>query len=262
MKHTEMPYEIMLISSKDLIVPKAYQRRLRPSRVSRIVSEFDEHIANEPKVSFRNGCYYVFDGQHTIAARVKMNGGRDILIRCKVYRGLTESDEALLFAQQTGESAPLTASAEMRALIFAGDPMQLHSFAPQKLRASTLALSKDAVASGIICINTAFSEFKRVGAELYKEALAILMPARGGAPESLRAETLLGVLAFVELYHGDYNRTRLVNKLRNVDPISIYRSGRSDVNLPGTKKYLNQVYRIYNGASRKGTLPINFDAVT
>ena len=44
MKHTEMPYEIMLISSKDLIVPKAYQRRLRPSRVSRIVSEFDEHI--------------------------------------------------------------------------------------------------------------------------------------------------------------------------------------------------------------------------
>ena len=69
MKHTEMPYEIMLISSKDLIVPKAYQRRLRPSRVSRIVSEFDEHIANEPKVSFRNGCYYVASGATSMAPR-------------------------------------------------------------------------------------------------------------------------------------------------------------------------------------------------
>ncbi len=258
MKHTEMPYEIMLISSKDLIVPKAYQRRLRPSRVSRIVSEFDEHIANEPKVSFRNGCYYVFDGQHTIAARVKMNGGRDILIRCKVYRGLTESDEALLFAQQTGESAPLTASAEMRALIFAGDPDATAFLRATEAAGFHLGFEQGCGAKRIICINTAFSEFKRVGAELYKEALAILMAAWGGAPESLRAETLLGVLAFVELYHGDYNRTRLVNKLRNVDPISIYRSGRSDVNLPGTKKYLNQVYRIYNGASRKGTLPIKF----
>ncbi|MCD7957369.1 MAG: hypothetical protein LUG93_16815 [Lachnospiraceae bacterium] len=29
------------------------------------------------------GCYYVFDGQHTISARVARNGGRDLPIRCK-----------------------------------------------------------------------------------------------------------------------------------------------------------------------------------
>lgn len=107
MKAEEMPYEIMNINSKEIIIPKAYQRRLHPPRVARIVANFDEHIANEPKISYRDGNYYAFDGQHSIASRKMMNNGEDLPIRCKVYRGLTESDEALLFAQQTGESAPL-----------------------------------------------------------------------------------------------------------------------------------------------------------
>lgn len=42
----------------------------------------------------------------------------------------------------------------------------------------------------IVCINTAFAEFKRVGAELYKEALAILLDAWNGEGASLRAEVM------------------------------------------------------------------------
>ena len=64
MKYTEMIHEFMSINSRELIIPVAYQRRLLPERVARIVAKFDEHIANEPKVSFREGRYYVFDGQH------------------------------------------------------------------------------------------------------------------------------------------------------------------------------------------------------
>ena len=258
MKAEEMPYEIMNINSKEIIIPKAYQRRLYPPRVARIVANFDEHIANEPKISYRDGNYYAFDGQHSIASRKMMNNGEDLPIRCKVYRGLTESDEALLFAQQTGESAPLTASAEMRALIFAGDKNATAFLHATEAAGFHLGFEQGCGSKRIICINTAFSEFKRVGAELYKEALDVLQAAWGGAPESLRAETLVGVIAFVELYHREYDPKRLVNKLRNVDPITVYRSGRTDINLPGTKKYLNQVYRIYNGASRKCTLPMKF----
>ena len=60
----------MVINSKFLEVPRSYyQRHLNANRVKRIAAEFDERIANAPKVSYRNGHYYVFDGQHTIAAR-------------------------------------------------------------------------------------------------------------------------------------------------------------------------------------------------
>jgi len=58
-------YEERYISTAHLIVPKeTYQRRFSMSRAQKIAEEFDERIANEPKVSQRNGNYYVFDGQH------------------------------------------------------------------------------------------------------------------------------------------------------------------------------------------------------
>ena len=167
----------MNINSKEIIIPKAYQRRLHPPRVARIVANFDEHIANEPKISYRDGNFYAFDGQHSIASRKMMNNGEDLPIRCKVYRGLTESDEALLFAQQTGESAPLTASAEMRALIFAGDKNATAFLHATEAAGFHLGFEQGCGSKRIICINTAFSEFKRVGAELYKEALDVLQAA-------------------------------------------------------------------------------------
>ena len=108
-------YKLMEVSSRDLEIPDAYQRRLNTERVAKIVTGFNERIANEPKVSFRDGHYYVFDGQHTIVARRHMNGNNDLPILCKVYYGMTEAEEALLFAMQTGCSAALTPSARLRA---------------------------------------------------------------------------------------------------------------------------------------------------
>ena len=83
------PYHEMCLNSSELIVPRdTYQRALHPARVARIAKEFDERVANEPKISFRDGHYYVMDGQNTIAARKFLNGGEDLQIRCKVYFAL------------------------------------------------------------------------------------------------------------------------------------------------------------------------------
>ena len=80
------PYHEMCLNSSELIVPRdTYQRALHPARVARIAKEFDERVANEPKISFRDGHSYVMDGQNTIAARKFLNGGEDLQIRCKVY---------------------------------------------------------------------------------------------------------------------------------------------------------------------------------
>lgn len=115
-------YRMMVIDSSEIIAPREdYQRELKSERVKRIVSNFDERIANEPKVSYRDGKYYVFDGQHTIDARKALNGGNDLPILCKVYMGMSEKEEALLFARQTGESARLTPGVRVRAEIFGED---------------------------------------------------------------------------------------------------------------------------------------------
>ena len=83
-RRTQLTYNMERINTANIITTR-YQRTLDKKKVDRIVANFDERVANEPKVSLRNGKYYVFDGQHTIAARKKLNGGKDLLILCKVF---------------------------------------------------------------------------------------------------------------------------------------------------------------------------------
>ena len=247
------------INSAELKIPRTtYQRELNEDRVRRIAAEFDERIANEPKVSCRDGRYYVFDGQHTIAARKLLNGGRDPPIRCKVFYGLTESDEALLFAQQTGASASLTAGAKFRALVYGGDEDAMAFLKATEAVGLYVDYKQTRGAKRLACISTAFGLFQKVGGGVYREAMQAIVDAWKGDPDSLRAETVQGLVEFVDLYHGEYSRKRLVTRLRQVDPVVIFREGRAMTSLPGYKRYLYQVYRIYNGSSAKTALPMKF----
>ena len=260
MKTIEPIYKELTLNSRNLIVPReAYQRELNLARVRKIAAEFDEHIANEPKVSCRNGHYYVFDGQHTIEARKQRNRGQDLPIRCKVYYGLTESDEAMLFAQQTGFSSILTAGARIRALIYAGDPKAIDFQKTTEAIGLQLDYGQSRANKRLACIGTAYEEFEKVGKEKYREALTILMEAWNGDPDSLRAETVQGMTRFIDCYYGEYDRKRLVRRLRTFPAIKIYRDGSAlTTSFPGYKKYVYEVLTMYNGASVKTALPLKF----
>ena len=253
-------YQTLMLNSAQLEIPReSYQRDLNTDRVKRIVSEFDERIANEPKVSFRDGHYYVFDGQHTIAARKLRNGGKDLNILCKVYHDMTEGEEALLFAQQTGASANLTAGARVRALIFGGDPQAIAFQKATEDVGLRLDFSQKRGRKRIACIATAFDEFKAIGARRYKDALKIILSAWNGDPDSLRREVLQGITHFVDLYYEEFDQDRLIKRLRHVDPLTIYREGKAlGVSIAGYKKYLHQVFLVYNGSSKKSALPMKF----
>ena len=116
------PYQLSVIHSSKLIYPREiYQRGVERKRVELIARDFNEYMVNEPKVSFRNGRYYVMDGQHTIEGCILLNGGEDRPILCKVYTGLTMEQETLLFAEQNGHVAPLSAGIKLRAKVVGGD---------------------------------------------------------------------------------------------------------------------------------------------
>ena len=58
--HITPPYQMVVIHSSKLIYPRElYQRGIQRKRVELIAKDFNEYTANEPKVSFRNGRYYV-----------------------------------------------------------------------------------------------------------------------------------------------------------------------------------------------------------
>lgn len=152
------PYQMRVIHSSKLIYPREiYQRGVQRKRVELIAADFNEYVANEPKISFRNGKYYVVDGQHTIEARILRNGGRALPILCKVYTGMTMQQEALLFAEQNGHSAPLSEGIKLRAKV-AGDDAPYNVRHPGQCDGqSGYGVTKlDAIVESIVC--TKFSE--------------------------------------------------------------------------------------------------------
>lgn len=253
-------YREMFINSRDLEIPRnKYQRRFRSELAEKIAKDFDERIANEPKVSQRDGRYFVFDGQHTIAAREARNGGKPLPILCKVYMGLTEKEEALLFARQFGFSSRLTPGEELRAMDVGGDLIGTGFVRATKSAGFDIDYTQQSARRRLGCVATAFKEYQKVGERMYIDALRILADAWDGDPESLRSETVTAMCRFVELYDEEYDRERLVRRLKKEDPIAIYRNGRDMGNaMAGYKKYLFQVLRIYNGCSQKQALPIKF----
>ena len=182
----QRPYEEKVINSAFLEIPAEYQRKLNIPNVEKMSAEFTELIANPPKVSYRDGHYFVFDGQHTIVTRRAMNGGQDLPIICKVYEGLTEEEEAMLFSRQTGVSTPLTAGAELRAALVGKDPESLAFVKATESTGLQLGLDSYRAPWKIICMRTAFKEYKAYGADLYKEALTMLAKGWEGDPDSRR----------------------------------------------------------------------------
>ena len=256
MTKTPVLYKLLHINTADLIIPRdTCQRRLRVGRAKRICLEFNEHIANEPKVSCRNGKYYVFDGQHTIYARILLNGGKDLMILCKVYYGLSEQEEAFLFAMQHGISAPVPTGNKIRSLVFSGQHEAVAFKDAHEELGIALDYDHEKGAMRLGCIKAALKAYRSVGKELYQEAIKILVDAWGDDPDALRRENVVALTRFVELYRNDYNRHRLVAKLRTIDPLTIRREGeRSGNDYAGDKKYLYQVFSLYNGNSEDLTL--------
>ena len=260
MKTNQYNYRQMKIPASQLVIPReTYQRPFTSNRAKEIAANFDERIANEPKVSYRDGKYFVFDGQHTVAARVMLNGGNDLLITCKVYYGMTEKEEALLFAQQNGISAPLTAGARMRAKIYGKDSEATAFYMANVSIGLVLDFDHNRGLDRIGCIKTAFNAYRRIGEERYTEAMKILKAAWNGDPDSFRTENVIAITYFVDRYHDQYCPRRLVTQLRSTDPLKIYRDGRAiGVNLTGYKKYLFPLLCIYNENSDENALPMKF----
>ena len=255
------PYQMRVIHSSKLIYPREiYRRGGQRKRVELIAADFNEYVANEPKISFRDCKYYVVDGQHTIEARILRNGGRALPILCKVYTSMTMQQEALLFAEQNGYSAPLSAGIKLRAKV-AGDDAPSKKFLAATNRVG-LAFNYDSLQLSdyrISCVGTALKLYNEMGEKIYCEALRLIVAAWDGKPDSFRASVLRGMMHFVELYHGEFSEERLVRALGSVHPMEIYRVGRDNpAKLPGWKKYVFPIYMAYNGKGRKDALPMKF----
>ena len=99
-----------------------YNRDIRRAWVNKIKSDYREDMVQPAIVSFRDGKYWIVDGQHRAQAKYELNGNDpNTPILCDVRTGLTYEEEADLFHRYNNGNIVLTKAEDVKAMIEAKD---------------------------------------------------------------------------------------------------------------------------------------------
>lgn len=241
------------LNARLLLVDKSYQREIQQDRVKRIVANFNPALVNPIKVSRRGGRYYVFDGQHTLAALRTLNPSPSMTVDCKVYEGLSREDEARLFAEQNGISRAVESAAKFKALYAAGDVDIIEMVRLVERSGFFMDFSKAKTNNRITAVSKTYKVFKSVSSSDFVEILSLIKETWEGIPESLNTEIIGGMYLFYKHFKGEYKRRTLVTQLSKVSPIIIIREGKA-FSSGGDARFARQILNIYNKNLRTNRL--------
>lgn len=100
-----------------------YNRKISRKKVERIINNFNEKEVRPVVVSWRNGKYYIIDGQHTALAIYEMSGNnKDVIIWCDVYENLSYTEEARLFVLMNTDGTSINKNEVIHGNLCGEDP--------------------------------------------------------------------------------------------------------------------------------------------
>ena len=241
----EKNYEYKDINTKLLCVDPLYQRKVDMRRVAQMNKDFRPEIVDPIKVSFREGKYWIFDGQHTAELLKLRNRGNDLPVECKVFYGLTWLDECELFLLQRGISRAVGVEDKYKARFNRGDKDVVAIVNIAQDLGIRVDFTKTKGNNRICALTTLDRIFTGLGDDDYREMLSIIRDAWDGDATSFSAEILKGMYIFFKTYKGQFNKKRLISQLHSVSPTVIIREGKASTS-PGFSKYARQILNAYN----------------
>jgi len=253
-KRENVTWEYKNINTKDLLIDQLYQRELDGKRIMRITKNYDPCLVNSVKVSYRDGKYWIFDGQHTTVVEKTVRGkGKDVVVECKVYKGLTRLDEMELFVAQNGISAPVKSNAKLRALYNFGDKDVVGMVNAASAAGVTVDFSNSRAVNKCIAANTLMRVYMSMTREQFIGMLIVLRKSWDGIPDSFTNEMLKGMSLFYKTYTGRFSVPGLIKSLGRTTPIQIIREGKSYAGTPAS--YARLILRAFNNNRSTNRLP-------
>ena len=241
-----------------------YQRTPDTKRVKEIASRFDWNLVNVVKVSFRDGVYWDFDGDHTVLACKEQNGGKDLCVWCKVYYGMTYEDEAYYFSMQNGKSKEPKLNEKLCASHKTGERfLELEKYYGVDLKEYERLIKNagfecdfktgSSIENTPRCHKTLLDAYK-TNKDAFVITLNTISTAFNGQSMGFNQNLVKGIFLFVNEYMNDRNwsRKRLEKVLKVTEPKQIITNAKVSVNT-GKFRYARQILLLYN----KGLLKEN-----
>lgn len=117
--HTIEGKKFVSLPVSELVIDKAYQRPIR-SKIKVMIARWDYELCDAVLVSYRDGKFYVVDGQHRVEAARRVGVK---MLACQLLEGLTQTDEAKRFVAQNTSSSTLSPYDLFNAHLVLGDPI-------------------------------------------------------------------------------------------------------------------------------------------
>lgn len=182
-----------------------------------IAAKWDRKKAGVLLVSYRNGTFYIIDGQHRkIGAEI----AGETSLTCQVYEGLTIAQEAFIFGSQTEDTRKLTAQERFNAMLVAGQQQEVdisticgkYNIVILPLHPSEKPVLKGLCATGNAyrvyggdCLEFIFSTIRAAGWHMVR-----------GAYTALMIETLRNIYANHQ-HNLDFAKAKLAAALEHTD---------------------------------------------
>lgn len=178
---TRTGFEEKPIALKDLRVSPPAQREFNQAHANKILRKFDTKFFTNPEVSFRDGSYWIMDGQHSVWALKQWWGPTwvSITVDCNVYEGLTEADEAEFFKERNESRLQVTSFDKFRVALHAPEKYRDEAHINQIVQEEGLRISKHKITGAIRAVGTLSTVYARDGAEVLRHALRTARDAYG-----------------------------------------------------------------------------------
>lgn len=251
--NTSPSWTIRMINSSQLKSKQPYQRKIDMKFIAECVKKFDPNKVDPVHVSYRDGTYYVIDGQHTVIILEAVNENRPVDIQCIVHKGMTYTDEADYYVDQYEKKHRHTYNEMAMASYEAG--RELPCDLALKISQVGGKLSYDRKTKTGMRINAT----KKVEM-LYKKdqkstilAIKCLVDAYLGRESSLQGEIIAGTMEFLKLYGDNIVTARLVEALAKYTPQTLINTAKN-LKMSYPINWTETLRDKYNEMSRRGKI--------
>lgn len=239
-------FEFKVLRPSQLKVDPLYQRKLNVKRVNEIVKAWNGDLFNEPKVSYRDGQYWLFNGQHSNSAWQEKFGDKPIL--CKVYKGMTWLEECEAFIQQNGISKDPSQIEKLKAMKEAKFEDVSGMVAGAELVGYSINFNcAKNDPNTIVAIAKLYKAYTTIGPEFYIDMLTAIRDAWPNDPDAVDGRIITAMTLFYKTYGGNFNRADLSKSLRTITPMAVIRNGKTSVKRNGITR---EIVKCYNNKRR------------
>jgi hypothetical protein len=204
------PYRLQEIALGTMVTSPKTQRELKQHRVDELLANFDLDMFGHPAVSWRSGKHFIIDGQHRIEAlKLWLGKGWEIQkIECRVYQGLSESEEADMF-DRLNNVLIVSSFDKFRIRVTAG--REAETAIDQIVKEEKLVISRDKIPGAIGAVGTLVRVYSRSDGEVLARSLRIIRDAFGDA--GFESQVIDGIGHLCQRYNGALEEQVVVEKL-------------------------------------------------